>query len=820
MKHALLLTVFCLLACNQPSGPGTKVELGTAEQDKTVKVSVQVTGLLGAGLTLKLNGVGDLNIAADGSYPFPVSLEVGADYLVTVFRQPLLPVQVCEVQTASGTAGTDDLLLGVSCTTSKFALGGTVSGLVGSGLALGIAGQTVTVAANGMFTFNEGVADLTDYQVQVVTQPSEPAQICLLQNAIGRLVGKAVETLRVECRTTVQPAFVNGAGWNDYVTTSGSFSETPDTAPACDASAQASYGACLHGGEARSLVVYGRTSCDGLRASDALAAFEWSCQDQDEGDPANPVRVVSRRLLPGKSLRDLIDAPSLSFKTNVVTVVDGAGATVAVSAVAPWWQTPILQGGAPQTAGTIQLVTGTSAVSVEADRVAVVADLSASISVINRAFVWIDGAVSAAGASDGVLVQNARFVVLRGLSVEQATAANVHVVGGAAHAFFDLVTTGAASGLDVDGAGGLVGERIVALRNQQNGVRLNAVHASRFEALQAIAGGTGSVGVSLVGSQNNDLSAVRTNNHIGTGIAFNTSDFNRVTQLTSSNNAGALVMFTNANGNWLSGVSAVLGPTGFISTGSQGNVIEQAVTIANERFVSCNTGSITFLDHLSFPATQLGDCVIGVNGPTAPTNNGPFQASFIGPVGTNDAVNNSDINGVAGVSGVSGFDVLNAAPRDWYSFRNTFRAWGPSTPSSFLHAVQHRECSAGNCRIYDWSLKPSAVDLLRGKFPAPVAADARVHTWINADASACAAIPGAVFGTSCTSTYLPHAFERMGDGIGNDNSLCESNETCVIAQNIASYQGFGTGAVTTIGAGGTVELITLVAPANNDGTQP
>ena len=41
------------------------------------------------------------------------------------------------------------------------------------------------------------------------------------------------------------------------------------------------------------------------------------------------------------------------------------------------------------------------------------------------------------------------------------------------------------------------------------------------------------------------------------------------------------------------------------------------------------------------------------------------------------------------------------------------------------------------------------------------------------------------------STFLRHAVEILGDGIGNDNTLCEPNEACISTRNIAGYQGHG-----------------------------
>ena len=67
---------------------------------------------------------------------------------------------------------------------------------------------------------------------------------------------------------------------------------------------------------------------------------------------------------------------------------------------------------------------------------------------------------------------------------------------------------------------------------------------------------------------------------------------------------------------------------------------------------------------------------------------------------------------------------------------------------------------------------------------------------MSANQAACdTAVPGSTFsstgGNHCENTYLRNASEIMGDGIGNDNGLCETDETCLFTPNIGSYQGHG-----------------------------
>ena len=97
-----------------------------------------VHGLAGSGLVLQDNGGGDLAVATNGSFKFGTTVASGHSYLVTVAAQPSNPSQACIVSSSSGvvTSGAVTNVF-VNCTNS-YAVGGTVTGLSGSGLGLGI----------------------------------------------------------------------------------------------------------------------------------------------------------------------------------------------------------------------------------------------------------------------------------------------------------------------------------------------------------------------------------------------------------------------------------------------------------------------------------------------------------------------------------------------------------------------------------------------------------------------------------------------------------------------------------------------------------
>jgi Tol biopolymer transport system component len=75
----------------------------------TFSVGGTVSGLQGSGLVLRNNGGGDLAIAANGAFEFPVELNIAAGYEVTIATQPSSPEQECTVTNGAGTLSSADV---------------------------------------------------------------------------------------------------------------------------------------------------------------------------------------------------------------------------------------------------------------------------------------------------------------------------------------------------------------------------------------------------------------------------------------------------------------------------------------------------------------------------------------------------------------------------------------------------------------------------------------------------------------------------------------------------------------------------------------
>jgi len=82
-----------------------------------------------------------------------------------------------------------------------FTVGGTVTGLTGTGLVLqNNAGDSLAIAANGTFTFKTAVARGQPYNVSVSTPPSTPSQTCTVASGTGTATAN-VTGVQVTCST-------------------------------------------------------------------------------------------------------------------------------------------------------------------------------------------------------------------------------------------------------------------------------------------------------------------------------------------------------------------------------------------------------------------------------------------------------------------------------------------------------------------------------------------------------------------------------------------------------------------------------------------
>jgi uncharacterized delta-60 repeat protein len=81
-----------------------------------------------------------------------------------------------------------------------FAIGGTVTGLAGTGLTLrNTQNQEQVQPGNGTYSFPSKLLDTTPYDVIIATQPSNPAQICSLKNGSGTIASADITNIDIDC---------------------------------------------------------------------------------------------------------------------------------------------------------------------------------------------------------------------------------------------------------------------------------------------------------------------------------------------------------------------------------------------------------------------------------------------------------------------------------------------------------------------------------------------------------------------------------------------------------------------------------------------
>ena len=159
-------------------------------------------------VVLQDNGSDDLAVSTDGPFTFATPVASGASFAVTVLAEPGAPVQTCTVSGGTGTIGGGNVTsVTLNCTTNKYTVGGTVSGLAGSGLVLQDNGaDSLTITGNGTFSFATPIAGNATYDVTILTQPTSPSQTCVVTNGSGTVGAANVTTVTVTCTTNTCPA--------------------------------------------------------------------------------------------------------------------------------------------------------------------------------------------------------------------------------------------------------------------------------------------------------------------------------------------------------------------------------------------------------------------------------------------------------------------------------------------------------------------------------------------------------------------------------------------------------------------------------------
>ena len=207
---ALLALALTLASCGGGGSSG-------GGNSTSYSVGGTVSGLAGSGLVLQNNGGDNLTIAGAGPFAFATKVASGMPYAVSILTQPTGSGETCAVTNSTGTMGASDVTnVAVTCS-GAYAVGGTVTGLVGSGLVLRNNGDDdLPLSANGPFSFATAIASGATYSVTIAAQPASPAQNCMVTNGTAQgTVGAAIVTgISVVCASVGRYLYTANLG--DY----------------------------------------------------------------------------------------------------------------------------------------------------------------------------------------------------------------------------------------------------------------------------------------------------------------------------------------------------------------------------------------------------------------------------------------------------------------------------------------------------------------------------------------------------------------------------------------------------------------------------
>ncbi len=342
----------------------------------------------------------------------------------------------------------------------------------------------------------------------------------------------------------------------------------------------------------------------------------------------------------------------------------------------------------------------------------------------------------------------------------------------------------------------------------------------------------------------NDFNIFSQNTHLNTnGYQYDLSNgpsYSNIFSAITSMNGSAEVfnLQGNAHGTIVHNAAIVRGDSGPIKLSTNYNTLSQiAFSNMTNNFWSIDLSSNynKFTGNLLFPNTN---CSVGAGIDSGLdnltcANNGTSDAnlvtgthvldSFVQSVGI-DSINSEVQPGGTPFGGIT----------EWISFENFFRAWGFNSPGI---------CSGVSlCTTYDLSLLTSSDITNRsgdginlnhsddgsgnylfpntdGGCPSEVKGTTKLRTTaacsdgVSITQGACTGGGGTWF---TSIEHLANAIEVMGDSIGNDNGLCESNEDCLYTPNFGTYQGHGT--LTTCAyndGGGSVTGVTMYGYPSN-----
>jgi hypothetical protein len=193
------------MTCSASEGLGVMPTHNVADvsvtcSDKAYSLGGTVTGLTTTGLVLG-DGSDTYDVPANATnFTMPTAVAYGSRYTVSVQTQPA--GLTCTVSGGTGTVPASAVTT-VTCASTSYTLGGSISGLTTSGLVLTDGMDSLSVSANAtQFSMPNALAYGSNYAVTIQDQPSHGA--CQITNGTGAVTGD-VSTVQVTCGAPTPP---------------------------------------------------------------------------------------------------------------------------------------------------------------------------------------------------------------------------------------------------------------------------------------------------------------------------------------------------------------------------------------------------------------------------------------------------------------------------------------------------------------------------------------------------------------------------------------------------------------------------------------
>lgn len=647
---------------------------------------------------------------------------------------------------------------------------------------------------------------------------------------------------------------VNGANWNDYVKNEeANKPEHLQSDEACNYTGitYPTFHHCVHAAE-KLKVRTGQSACTNLTITETLAAFDWFCEVTD-----GEAYFYTRNLKDGKGLRDLLDPTA--WKDNKVDI-RLSGTLILQSTLSAWWSNPVAalpdsSGGqltltASPTVGNIYTVAATmtgqmgyllnskhAVVTLNNSKIVAAAagipttcprntgnePTSCLFGGTGISETWMEVDLEGGSGVQGLIsieTSSPTWVNVRnrihGSRIHGGTAVGINITGSdfgrITHSsvakssygflcdfpyhcqgtlFYKIVSTeNSKDGFENQLTPESVYNTIVANNNNRSGMKVRNVRIEMGMYLTGITTLSNThVGTYLEQGTKTTMLSIASSNNVQNGLYLRQGDKIVISNIATTNNGISGVNIVN-----IDATEPTSKFTGALIVGNNttSNCYVQGVVSTNVALID-GTCTASGADGSSSYAGRISTATLRTGRST--------QTSFVGGLTANDVLNTADTLGIAAVGAITFFD--------WFRFDNFFRSWSPPFSAAFSDYRGH--CTAGNCQIFDSSLRLSDTVLFN-----------RSGDGLNANSTVSAGIcPAEVNGNATETdangnTYLLSAFELILDGNGNDNGLCESNERCIYAPNFGAYQGHGDYSNNTCTfQNGTVTSVTMFMYPNN-----